>query len=225
MASFCFGRFLATLVLGLTGATAAFAQPKPDCSTEALGELSVAQRVALISGACSEVTQYALEKPGGRYLPLGSAPSLVKARFGSATAQPLFDGLLGTFKFSWSGQRAGQETSPLNQQLASFGAGGLLKLADFWSLQANVGRELGLNRDPGATLRSRTALASVLQPTRQSTLFAEWAENETGLTEHRVGAQWWLMPKHLVLDVGARYLAEGIGWTDRRVGLKFQMTH
>jgi hypothetical protein len=223
MASFCLGRCLATLVLGLTGATTAFASPKADCSTESLSEQSVAQRLALISGACSEVTQYSLATQRGRYLPLGGAPDLVQARFGSATVEPLFDGLLGTFKFNWSGQRAGQPS--LSNELASVGAGGLLRLADFWSVQMNLGRELGVNRDPGALLRTRTAVASILQPTRQTAMFAEWAENEAGLAQHRVGAQWWLMPKHLVLDVGARYLAEGIGWTDRRVGIKFQMTH
>ena len=222
MASSCFGRCLATLVLGLTGATVAFAAPKADCSTESLSESSLAQRLALISGACSEVTQYSLES--ARLRPIDAGPSLVKARFGSATVEPLFGGLLGTFKFNVAGQRAGQMSS-LSNELASVGAGGLMRLADFWSVQMNVGRELGLNRDPGVLLRTRTAVASILQPTRQTAMFAEWSENEAGNAVHRVGAQWWLMPKHLVLDVGARYLAEGIGRTDRRVGIKFQMTH
>jgi hypothetical protein len=226
MASFGFGRCSALLVLGLAASTLACAGPplavavQNDCATEALAEQSATQRLALLSGKCREVTNYALETPLAR--PVDVGPSLVKAKFGSAVSQPLFDGLLGTLKLNWAGQRTLQETALRTEQVA-LGAGGLLKLADFWSLQASIGREIGSVL--GGIPRSRTSVASVLQPTRQSLLFAEWAENENGESQQRVGAQWWLMPKTLVLDVGARYLSEGVGWTDRRVQLRFQMTH
>jgi hypothetical protein len=220
MASFGSGRCSALLVLGLTASMAACAA---DCSTEALAEQSAAQRFALVSGACNEVNQYSLETPRAR--PVDVRPSLVKARFGSTTSQPLFSGLLGTFKFNWAGASGQQETNGMRTEQAALGAGTLLRMADFWSMQMNFGRELGVNRAPGALLRSRTAVASIVQPTAQSLVFAEWAENEAGLAQHRVGAQWWLMPKMLVLDIGARYLPTGSGWTDQRVGLRFQVTH
>jgi hypothetical protein len=55
-------------------------------------------------------------------------------------------------------------------------------------------------------------------------LFAEWAGSEAGTEAHRVGARWWLVPRRLAVDVGARHLPDGMGWVDHRVGLAFSLS-
>jgi hypothetical protein len=67
--------------------------------------------------------------------------------------------------------------------------------------------------------RSRATVASVWKPVKTGVLFAEWAGSEAGTEAHRVGGRWWLIPRKLAIDLGARHLPDGPGWVDRRIGL------
>jgi hypothetical protein len=113
--------------------------------------------------------------------------------------------------------RAGDAGGGLRTERTVLSLGGQLRLDDSLSLQTNLGLE-----HAGAP-RTRATVASVWQPTKMGLLFAEWAGSEAGTEARRVGGRWWLVPRKLAVDLGARYLPDGLGWVDQRVGLAFNL--
>jgi len=209
-------RWLAVAVLGCTGISCAWADGLPDCPTEPFSDVSAAQRAALLSGQCSsENSNWKLDTP--RAKPADAGPSLVKAQFNTGVSRQ-FSSLQGMLKFNWAGLRNEWVGGGLRTEQAALAAGGLIRLGDMWAVQMNLGREL-----TGAA-RSRATMASIWQPTSRGLLFAEWAGSDTGTEARRVGGRWWLVPGKLVMDVGARYMPEGVGWIDQRVGLTLDLS-
>ena len=187
----------------------------PDCPVAAFGDVSATQHVAMQSGACRlESARWKLETPRAR--PADVGPSLLRAEFSSLMAVRA-SSLMGALKFDWAGLRGGMGDGNLRSERTAVSLGGLLRLVDNLSLHTNLGLE-----HAGAP-RTRATVSSVWRPTKMGVLFAEWAGSDAGTEAHRVGARWWLVPRRLAVDVGARYLPDGMGWVDRRVGLAFKL--
>ncbi len=168
------------------------------------------------SGACRlESARWKLETPRAR--PADAGPSLLRAEFSSLMALQA-SSLMGALKVDWAGLRGGTGDGSLRTERAAVSVGGLLRLVDNLSLQTNLGLE-----HAGAP-RTRATVSSVWRPSKMSVLFAEWAGSDAGTEAHRVGARWWLVPRRLAVDMGARYLPDGAGWVDRRVGLAFNLS-
>lgn len=187
----------------------------PDCPVAAFGDVSATQHVAMQSGACRlESARWKLETPRAR--PADVGPSLLRAEFSSLMAVRA-SSLMGALKFDWAGLRGGMGDGNLRSERTAVSLGGLLRLVDNLSLHTNLGLE-----HAGAP-RTRATVSSVWRPTKMGVLFAEWAGSDAGTEAHRVGARWWLVPRRLAVDVGARHLPDGMGWVDRRVGLAFKL--
>ena len=105
----------------------------------------------------------------------------------------------------------------LPRVLAAFAVGGLLRLHEQLAVQTSVGLE-----NTGVQ-RSRATISSVWQPSKLGVLFAEWAGSELGTEAHRVGGRWWIVPRRLSIDLGARRLPDVPGWVDPRVGLSLSL--
>jgi len=187
----------------------------PDCPVAAFGDMSATQHVAMQSGACRlESARWKLETPRAR--PADVGPSLLRAEFSSLMSVRA-SSLMGALKFDWAGLRGATNDGNLRTERTAVSVGGLLRLVDNLSLQTNLGLE-----HVGAP-RTRATVSSVWRPTKLGVLFAEWAGSDTGTEAHRVGARWWLVPRRLAVDVGARHLPDGMGWVDRRVGVAFKL--
>lgn len=188
----------------------------PDCPVAAFGDVSATQHAAMLSGACRDQSaRWKLETPRAR--PADVGPSLLRAEFSSLMSVHA-SSLMGALKFDWAGLRSGAGDSGLRTERTTVSVGGLLRLVDKLSLQTNLGLE------HAGTARTRATVSSVWQPSKLGVLFAEWAGSEAGTEAHRVGARWWLVPRRLALDIGARHLPDGPGWVDRRVGLAFSLS-
>jgi hypothetical protein len=183
----------------------------PDCPVAAFGEASASQHAAMLSDGCNyDSSRLKLETP--RAKPVDPGPSLVKAEY-SALSSMRFSSLVGTFKFDWSGLRQSDANGGLRTARTALSVGGLVRLVESLSLQTSFGLE------HTAGPRTRTIISSVWQPTKAGVLFAEWAGSEAGTEARRVGGRWWLVPRTLAIDLGARYVPDGPGWSDQRVGV------
>ncbi len=188
----------------------------PDCSVAPFGEMSASQLVALQSGACRyESAHWKIETPRAR--PADVGPSLLRAEFSSLMSVHA-SSLTGSLKLDWAGLRGGATDGNLRSERAAMSFGGLVRVVDNLSLQTNLGVE-----HTGAP-RTRATVSSVWRPTKMGVLFAEWAGSEAGTQAHRVGGRWWLVRRRLAIDLGARYLPDGAGWVDRRLGLALKLS-
>jgi hypothetical protein len=201
-------RAIAALLFG--AALCASAQARPACRVDPFGAQSAAEGEQLLRQGCGgDHLQWNVETPRAR--PEDPGPSLLQAQVATSVSRPLAYGLLGTLKFDWAGTRD-ESDGELRTERSALAAGGLLRVGDGLALRMNLGREL-------TDLRSRATLATLWQPTRSATAFAEWAGSEGGTEAKRLGARWWLLPQRLALDVAATHLPDGIGWNDHRIGL------
>lgn len=188
----------------------------PDCPVAAFGDVSATQHVAMQSGACRlESARWKLETPRAR--PADVGPSLLRAEFSSLMSVRV-SSLMGALKFDWAGLRGATSDGNLRTERTAVSVGGLLRLVDNLSVHTNLGLE-----HAGAA-RTRATVSSVWRPSKLGVLFAEWAGSDAGTEAHRVGARWWVVPRRLSVDMGARYLPDGAGWVDRRVGLAFSLS-
>lgn len=208
-------RWAAAWALGGMLAAPAWAGGLPDCPVAPFGEVSAAQHAAVLSGGCGyDSSRWKLETPRAR--PADVGPSLVKAEFSSLMSARV-SSLLGSLRLDWAGMRAGDAGGGLRTERTALALGGAVRVDDSLLLQTNLGLE-----HTGAA-RTRATVSSVWQPTKAGLLFAEWAGSETGTEAHRVGGRWWLVPRKLAIDLGARYLPDGLGWVDQRVGLAVKL--
>ncbi|CAN5367281.1 hypothetical protein BH09PSE5_BH09PSE5_31430 [soil metagenome] len=185
----------------------------PACKVEPFADEGAAQREAQWNTPCGgdharwqiEAPRFALNRPDTRF---------TKAEFGTMTTEKIA-GVLSTLKFSWAGTRD-QETGHARSNSTMVAAGGLIRLLDDVDLQLNLGRQI-----VGAA-QTRATMVSSWRPTQRGLLFSEWSATSTpGPDAKRVGARWWLIPRKLALDFGARYVPDGSGWHDQRIGLTF----
>ena len=191
------------------------AQAQQACPVEPFGAPSVAESEQLLRQGCGgEHLQWNVETPRAR--PEDAGPSLLQAQVATSLSRPFAYGLLGTLKFDWAGLRD-ESDGELRTRRSEFAASGLLRVGDGLALQMNFGREL-------TDLRSRATLATLWQPTRSTTAFAEWAGSHAGTEAQRLGARWWLLRQRLALDVAATHLPDGVGWDDPRIGLTLAIT-
>ena len=201
-------RTIAALLLG--GALCMGAAAQPACPVDPFGQQSAADGEQLLRQGCGGGhLQWKVETPRARAEDAG--PSLLQAQVATSISQPLPYGLLGSLRLDWAGMRA-ESDGELRTERSALAAGGLVRFGDALALQMNLGREL-------TELRSRATLATLWQPMRSATAFAEWAGSEAGTEVQRLGARWCLLPKRLALDVAATHLPDGSGWNDHRIGL------
>lgn len=204
-------RLLTMLVLTACGS----ARAAPDCPVTPFGEASPVQFEAGLSGRCqAESTRWKVEAP--RAKPSDVGPSVMKAEFTSLTGVRV-SSLLAAFRLDWSGLRGSEAAGNPKAERAAFAVGGLLRLHEQLAVQTSVGLE-----NTGVQ-RSRATISSVWQPSKLGVLFAEWAGSELGTEAHRVGGRWWIVPRRLSIDLGARRLPDVPGWVDPRVGLSLSL--
>jgi hypothetical protein len=188
---------------------------RPDCPVTPFGDASALQYEAGLSGRCqAESTRWKLEAP--RAKPTDVGPSVARAEFTSLRAVRL-SSLLGALRLDWSGLRGSEAAGSPKSERAALALGGLLRLHQTLAVQTSIGFE------HTGEQRSRATLSSVWQPSKLGVLFAEWAGSELGTEARRVGGRWWLVPRRLSVDLGARYLPEGPGWVEHRVGLALNL--
>lgn len=200
-------------MLALTACGSAWAAP--DCPVTPFGEASPVQFEAGLSGRCqAESTRWKVEAP--RAKPSDVGPSVMKAEFTSLTGVRV-SSLLAAFRLDWSGLRGSEAAGNPKAERAAFAVGGLLRLHEQLAVQTSVGLE-----NTGVQ-RSRATISSVWQPSKLGVLFAEWAGSELGTEAHRVGGRWWIVPRRLSIDLGARRLPDVPGWVDPRVGLSLSL--
>jgi hypothetical protein len=187
----------------------------PDCPVTPFSDVSAGQYEAGLSGHCqAERTSWKVEAPRAR--PSDVGPSLMKAEFTSLNSVRM-PSLLGALRLHWSGVRGSEAAGNPHSERAVLAMGGLLRLHSTLAVHTSLGME---HTDEQ---RSRATVSSVWQPSRLGVLFAEWAGSESGTEVHRVGGRWWLVPRRLSIDLGARHLPDGAGWADRRVGLALSL--
>jgi hypothetical protein len=204
-------QFLTVLALAAWGSACA----SPDCPVTPFGDASPVQYEAGLSGRCqAESSRWKVEAPRAR--PTDVGPSVMKAEFTSLTGWRLSP-LLAALRFDWSGLRGSEAAGNPKAERAALAMGGLLRLHDQLALQTSVGLE-----HTGVFQRSRATIGSVWQPSKLGVLFAEWAGSELGTEAHRVGGRWWVVPRRLSIDLGARRLPDG-PWIDQRVGLSLSL--
>jgi hypothetical protein len=183
------------------------------CRVDPFGTESAADRAALLTRGCGgEHIDYRLETPRNR--PTDPGPSRIAAQVDVVATRPLLSGLLATLQLNWSA--AGSEDSDrlLRTERTVWAAGTWWRLSRQWAVQMNVGREFTV------APRTRATLAGIWRPIRSALLFAEWAGNTESTEGQRVGLRWWLVRNRLVLEAGARRLAD-LGWAERQVTLSF----
>lgn len=186
----------------------------PDCPVTPFGDASPVQLEAGLSGRCqAESARWKVEAP--RAKPSDVGPSVMRAEFTSLTGLRL-SSLLAAFRLDWSGLRGSEAAGSPKAERAAFAMGGLVRLHDQLAVQTSVGLE------HAGVQRSRATFSSVWQPSKLGVLFAEWAGSEIGTEAHRVGGRWWLVPRRLSIDLGARRGADG-PWVDQRVGLSLSL--
>lgn len=206
---------LAALLALSASCAPALAGGLPDCPVTPFSDASATQYEAGLSGDCrAERTTLRVETP--RAKPSDVGPSLLKAEFTSLTSVRL-PSALGALRFHWSGLRGSEAAGNPHSERAVLAMGGLLRLHSTLALHTALGLE------HTGEQRSRATVSSVWQPSRFGVLFAEWAGSEAGTEVHRVGGRWWLVPRRLSIDLGARHLPDGAGWADRRVGLALSL--
>lgn len=191
------------------------ARAAPDCPVTPFNDASPVQFEAGLSGSCqADSTRWRVEAPRAR--PSDVGPSVMKAEFTSVQGLRM-SSLLAAFRLDWSGLRGSEAAGSPKAERAAFAMGGLLRLHEQLAVQTSVGLE-----NTGVQ-RSRATISSVWQPSKLGVLFAEWAGSELGTEAHRVGGRWWIVPRRLSIDLGARRLPDVPGWVDPRVGLSLSL--
>ncbi|HEX3140822.1 MAG TPA: hypothetical protein VHQ87_12255 [Rhizobacter sp.] len=166
-----------------------------------------------MAGSCGyDGSRWKIETP--RVKPVDAGPSAVKAEFSSLNSMR-FSSLVGSLKFDWAGLRDAYAEGGLRTARTALAFGGMLQLLDSVALQTNLGVEYT------GVERTRATVASVWQPFKAGMLFAEWAGSEAGTEAHRIGGRLWLVPSRFAIDLAARHLPDGSGWTDQRLGVAF----
>lgn len=202
----------------LLGAEPAAAEAAaPPCRVGPFAEPTVGERTRMARQECrADDLRWAIE-PRAQQAAVAT-PGPLKATIERLWSERLVAGINGTVKFGWAGRHV-MGDSGLRTDRAVVAAGSTVPLArQFW-LQMNVGREVG-----PASVRNRASMASVWQPFRSSTLVAEWAADQGAQPTRKLSGRYWLLPKRLALDLGARHERDGIGWVDPRVGLTYSVT-
>lgn len=203
------------MALALAASGIAWASGRPDCPVTPFGDASPVQFEAGLSGRCqAESSRWKVEAP--RAKPTHIGPSVMSAEFTSLSSVRM-SSLLAAFRLDWSGLRGSEAAGSPKAERAAFAMGGLVRLHEQLALQTSVGLERT------GVQRSRATFSSVWQPSKLGVLFAEWAGSEIGTEAHRVGGRWWIVPRRLSIDLGARRLPDGPGWVDQRVGVSFSM--
>jgi hypothetical protein len=188
----------------------------PDCPVAPFGDPTAEQRATMLDGKCSfDSTRWKVETPRAR--PVDPRPSQVRAQYSSLTSLKYSSSLQGSLKFDWSTFRGGDERSSLRTDRAVFALGGMYQIDDSLAVQTNVGME------QAGEARTRATVSSLWRPFKSSFLFAEWAGSNAGTEAHRLGGRVWVVPRRLAIDLGARYLPDGPGWVDRRIGLALNL--
>ncbi|HEY0819629.1 MAG TPA: hypothetical protein VGD46_12675 [Rhizobacter sp.] len=201
-------------VWGLAACGAAWAGGTPDCPVTPFGDASPVQFEAGLSGRCkAESARWKVEAP--RAKPTHIGPSVMSAEFTSLTGVRV-SSLLAAMRLDWSGLRGSEAAGSPKAERAAFALGGLLRLHEQLAVQTSVGLE------HTGVQRSRATFSSVWRPSKLGVLFAEWAGSELGTEMHRVGGRWWLVPRRLSIDLGARRAPDG-PWIDQRVGLSLSL--
>jgi hypothetical protein len=208
--------FACALAFGVGAISYARADGLQPCAVEPFGEQPVDVQEAILRRGCGgEHTRWYVETPRAKESDPG--PSMVRTQFDSVASEPLGAGLLGTVRMSWSGF-GNEEEGGLRTERATVAAGGMWRFDDAFALQFSLGREMT------GMPRSRATMAGVWSPIDSGVFFAEWAGSQQGTENHRFGARWWLLPRHLAIDVSARQLPEGGGLVDHRYGLTFSVS-
>jgi len=204
------------MTLGAWLSAAAWAGGLQDCPVAPFGDVSAAQYAVSLSGDCQgENSRLKLETP--RAKPADAGPSLVKADFSSLSSLS-FASVMGSLRFDWAGMRGGEaQRGGLRSERAAVSFGGLMRLHETLALQTS----LGLERT--GVQRNRATVSGVWQPSKLGVLFAEWAGSEAGTEAQRVGCRWWLVPRRLAIDLGARQTPDTTGWVDQRLGLSLDL--
>lgn len=206
-------RLLAALALVAASASAR-AGAVPDCPVTPFSDVSAVQYEAGLSGRCrAERVTWKVEAPRAR--PSDVGPSLMRAEFTSLNSVRM-PSLLGALRLHWSGVRGSEAAGSPRSERAVLALGGLLRLHTTLAVHTALGLE------HTGEQRSRATVSSVWRPSRLGVLFAEWAGSEAGTEVHRVGGRWWLVPRRLSIDLGARHLPDA-GWADRRVGVALSL--
>ena len=201
-------------LLGAAPAAAELAAPV--CRVGPFVEPTVGERTRMARQECrADNLQWAIEPRPQQ--PAVATPGPLKATIERLWSDRLVAGVNGTVKFGWAGRHV-MGDSGLRTDRAVVAAGSTVPLTrEFW-LQVNIGREVG-----PASARNRASMASVWQPFRSSTLVAEWAADQGAQLTRKLSGRYWLLPKRLALDLGARYEPDGLGGVDPRVGLIFSV--
>jgi hypothetical protein len=121
----------------------------------------------------------------------------------SALSSPLTTSL----RLGWQGSRDSGLGQVQSDQRALMATGGLLKLGPDMALDMSMGRLRTGTLRSGET-RTRTAVTGLWRPLGQHMLYAQWADEATGIARE-VGMRWWLQPGRVSLDLGARRSGEG----------------
>jgi hypothetical protein len=145
---------------------------------------------------------------------LGGSPGPMNAQM-STTMSERFSLFRTDVHFGWAGAR-NDLSGRMRIASANVAATGSVMLDSNWMLQAGLGREMSTGP------RTRTTLASVWQPVSQALVYAEWAGIDGVNDGQLVGGRWWLVPKRLAIDIGAKHAADGTGWSEQRVAITLQ---
>jgi hypothetical protein len=185
----------------------------PDCPVAPFGDVAPALLAMQMDGRCQyDGARWKIETP--RVKPVDAGPSLVRAEYSSLSSMR-FSSLVGSLKLDWAGLRNADAEGGMRTARTALAFGGLVQLVDSLVLQTHLGLE-----NTGVE-RTRATVASVWQPFRAGTLFAEWAGSEAGTEAHRIGGRLWVVPRHFAIDMAVRHLPDGAGWVDQRVGVAF----
>jgi hypothetical protein len=141
--------------------------------------------------------------PDSPKAPLKLEVDQVQSQQWSALSAPLTTSL----RLGWQGSRDGGYGQVQSDQRALMATGSLLRLGPDVALDMSMGRQRTGNLRSGET-RTRTAVTGLWRPLGLHMLYAQWADEATGIARE-VGMRWWLQPGRLSLDVGARRSAEG----------------
>jgi hypothetical protein len=115
--------------------------------------------------------------------------------------------LTTSLRLGWQGSREGRLGQVSSDQRALLATGNLVRLGPDAMLDMSVGRQRTGGLRSGET-RTRTAITGLWRPLGQHMVYAQWADEATGIARE-VGMRWWLQPGIVALDVGARRSAEG----------------
>lgn len=115
--------------------------------------------------------------------------------------------LTTSLRLGWQGSRDSTLGQVQSDQRALLASGSLLRLGPDAALDMSVGRQRTGNLRSGE-MRTRTAVTGLWRPLGTHMVYAQWADEATGIARE-LGMRWWLQPGKLSLDLGARRTGEG----------------